>query len=134
MDKILPKPTKISAPFWEACRNGRLTIQRCADCGTYVYYPAYMCPRCTSSELAWTEVSGRGSVYSCTVVERPATPAYKDDVPLAVALIELDEGPVMMSNVVNVDPHAVRIGDRVQVAFKRMSPDVTLPVFEPAQA
>lgn len=132
MDKILPKPTKISAPYWEACREGRLTIQRCQACGAYAFYPVYMCPQCTGLDLAWTEVSGRGSVYSCTVVERPATPAYRDDVPLAVALIELDEGPVMMSNVVGADPYSVRIGDRVRVAFKPMSDTVTLPVFEPA--
>lgn len=130
MDRPIPHPTNISKPFWEGCRNGRLLIQKCRNCGYHTYFPAYACPNCLSSELDWIEASGHGSVYSATVVERGAGPAFEDESPFVVALIELDEGPVMMSNVVGSPPYEVHIGDRVTVGFREVAEGVTLPVFK----
>jgi len=134
MDRPLPSPTKVSRPFWEACRNRRLTVQRCADCGFHAYFPVYACPECLSDRVEWVEASGKGTVFSVTVVERGAGGAFEAELPFCVALVELSEGPVMMSNVVGVPPHSVRIGDAVQVDFRDVSDEVTLPVFRPVAA
>jgi len=129
MEKFLPNPTIVSKPFWDGCREGTLRLQQCGSCQRFVFYPAYMCPHCGGSSLEWKTTSGRGNVYSCTVVERQAG---ANDEPIVVALIELDEGPIMMSNVRAANPYAVRIGDRVTVAFEQASEDITLPIFLPA--
>jgi len=129
MDRPIPHPTNISRTFWEGCRNGKLLIQKCRNCSYHTYFPAYACPNCLSSELDWIEASGRGAVYSATVVERGAGPAFEKEAPFVVALIELDEGPVMMSNVVGSPPYEVKIGDRVTVDFREVAEGVTLPVF-----
>lgn len=129
MERPLPHPTNISQHFWQGCRERKLLIQKCGACGYHTYYPAYACPTCLSSDLAWIESSGRGSVYSLTVIERGAGPAFEAESPFVVALIELDEGPVMMSNVVGSPPYEVEIGDRVTVDFRDITDEVTLPVF-----
>lgn len=129
MSQTIPKPTKISAPFWEACREGVLKIQRCRECGTYVYYPAYMCPNCSSLALDWTVISGRGTVYSRTRIEEPVSAASGTRDPLVVALVELEEGPVMMTNIVGENAEDVRIGDAVEVTFQPVSDQIHLPVF-----
>jgi uncharacterized OB-fold protein len=128
----IPKPTKASAPFWRACRNHVLELQRCARCGTYAYFPVYACPNCWSSELEWTAVSGRGRVYSRTVVSDPVSAAVSTRGPLVVALIELDEGPVMMSNIVGPGAEDVAIGAAVKVTFVDIDAEIALPVFERA--
>lgn len=129
MSQTVPKPTKISAPFWEACRRGELKIQRCTACGTHVYYPAYMCPACSSLALDWVVVSGRGTVYSRTRIEEPVSAASGTREPLVVALVELEEGPVMMTNIVGPDADTVAIGDAVHVTFQPVSDTISLPVF-----
>ncbi len=131
MSRTIPKPTKISAPFWEGCRQGVLKIQRCAACATHVYYPAYMCPACSSLDLDWVVVSGRGRVYSRTRIEEPVSAASGTRDPLVVALIELEEGPVMMSNIVGPYADETAIGDAVEVTFQKVSEDITMPVFQP---
>src|SRR5437762_1413463 len=102
MDRPVPHPTKISQRFWDSCRQGIFEMQCCVGCGKYSFYPVYLCPFCGSVELSWKELSGTGTVYSCTVVEHSAGAAFDAVTPLVVALIELDEGPIMMSNVVDV--------------------------------
>lgn len=129
MERPIPHPTKVSRPFWDACRGKRLFIQRCEACGYHVFFPAYACPNCLASELRCIEASGRGTVYSVTVVERGAGPAFEAESPFVVALVELEEGPIMMSNIVGSQPYEVRIGDRVEVGFREVADGVTLPVF-----
>lgn len=130
VSKYVPTPTKISARFWAECNNHKFYLQQCASCGDYIFYPGYACHSCLGDVLEWKQVSGRGTIHASTVVERAPNPAFQDDVPYVVALIELEEGPIMMSNVVNADPYAVAIGDEVQVTFRSIATDVTLPVFE----
>ena len=113
----MPDDSAASAPFWDATRTPRLVIQRCDDCAAFVWYPRAVCPRCLSGELTWTEAAGAGIVYSVSVHYRSPAPELADAVPYAVALIDLDEGPRMLSNIVQCDPEAIRIGDRVRAAW-----------------
>jgi uncharacterized OB-fold protein len=128
MPTIAPRPTDISKPFWDGCRKRRLLMQKCEDCGNITFYPVYICPACISRNLAWTELSGRGRVHSVTIVHRPAAPVFAPATPYAVALIEVDEGPIMMSNIVGPNALGTNINDRVAVVFEDVG-DVTLPRF-----
>ena len=129
-EKPLPVIDPGSAPFWEAAREHRLSIPRCLDCGKHHFYPRELCPHCHSDNLEWSDVSGRGSIYTFTIARRPAGPAYADDVPYVIALIDLAEGPRMMTNVIASDVEAVRIGDAVEVVFDDVTDEVTLPKFK----
>ena len=126
----LPRPTPLSAPHWEGCREGELRVQRCADCQTYVFIPQPACTSCFSEALEWTAMRGRGVVYSYTVVHRPQRPQFR--VPYVVAIVELEEGCHMMTNLIGVDPDDVRIGMEVEVEFVERSETITLPYFRPA--
>ncbi|WP_436771033.1 Zn-ribbon domain-containing OB-fold protein [Yinghuangia sp. YIM S09857] len=127
----VPRPTKLSEPFWRACAEGRLLHQRCSDCGAAVFKPQAFCPRCLSNSIEWKESSGRGVVNTFSVVWRPQTPAFQ--VPYVVAVIELEEGYQMMSNIVNCDVDAVHCDMPVSVVFEPVDADedVVLPFFEP---
>ena len=131
-DKLQPIPTPESAAYWEACNEGRLLLQRCAACGHHQFYPRLLCTHCMSGDLDWHEAAGRGRVKSFTIIRRPLTEAYADDVPYVVALVELAEGPTMMSNVVGCDPESVTIGMDVAVDFERRTEEIAVPVFRPA--
>lgn len=120
-----------SRPFWDAARERRLAIQRCGACSTYVFPPRALCPHCHDATPEWVDASGTGSVYSYTVARRPAGPSFADKVPYVVAIVELDEGVRMLSNLVGVELDALRVGQRVRVTFEE-SGDVTLPIFEAA--
>ena len=132
--KPLPQFTPGSEPYWDALINHELRLQRCDACGTFRFYPSPMChaPDCMSLDYDWAEVSGRGEVYTHTVVHRPVSEAWVDDTPYVIAMIKLDEGPVMMSNVVECEPGDVRIGLPVEVVFEDLADGVTLPYFRPA--
>lgn len=126
--RFLPSPSKISQPFWDSCRAGAMQMQKCRDCGVVAFYPVYLCPECASRNLEWKTVSGEGTVYTFTV--SPKSP-FDIEGPVVVALIELQEGAMMTSNIVNVDPAAVHIGMKVKVRYESVSDDITLPLFEP---
>src|SRR5204863_185345 len=113
-----------------------LMFQRCKLCGTHVFYPRDICPgpNCFGvGTLEWVESSGKGYVYAHTISYQPAHPAFADEVPYVLAIIELDEGWRMNSNVVNIDPEAVKIGMRVEVVWDDVTPEVTLPKFQPVK-
>lgn len=132
-DKPLPVIDPGTETFWAEARSHRLTIPRCLDCGKYHFYPRALCPHCHSERLEWTAVSGRGTIYSFTIARKPAGPAFAPDLPYVIALIDLDEGPRMMTNLVVPDVDAVRIGCRVEVVFDDVSPEITLPRFRPSE-
>jgi uncharacterized OB-fold protein len=125
--KILPPDTELSRPFWEGCSESQLRLQHCSDCDRFQFYPRIVCSHCDSDSLSWRAVSGRGSVASFTIVRRGISRAY--EAPYVVALIDLEEGPRMMSNVVDCEPESVAVGDAVDVKFEAWSSDHTLPVF-----
>ena len=128
--KPLPKPSPTSRPFWDAAKRHELQIQKCAACHEYIYYPRNRCPKCFSDQLSWERVSGRGKVYSYTVVRRASSHAFAD-APYVLAIVELAEGPRVTSNIV-APPEQVRVEMRVQVFFDDVTPEVTLVKFKPA--
>lgn len=131
----LPTPTPETRPFWEAARRHELMLPRCRQCGPVFFYPRATCPRCLSTDLAWTVVSGRGTLHTFTIVHRGAR-NFPLPSPYVMAIVELDEGPRMMTNLVGVtpDPAALEIGMPVEVAWADVTPEVTLPHFRPAGA
>ncbi len=132
--KPLPKTDPVTAPFWDSLQREKIEVQRCDDCENYVFYPRALCPHCSSRRLKWTPVSGRGRIYTMTIVHKAPGPAFKADVPYVVALVELDEGCRMMTNIVAVeaDPSAVKIGMPVEIVYEAVTDAVTLPKFRPA--
>lgn len=132
--KPLPTPTYNSKPFWDAAKQHKLVYQRCAKCGTRVFYPRDVCPgpECFGiGTLEWVEASGKGWVYSFTISMQPQHPAFNDDVPYVLAIIELDEGVRMNSNIINVNPSDVKVGQRVEVVWDDVTEEFTLPKFQP---
>jgi uncharacterized OB-fold protein len=133
-NKPLPTPSYVSQPFWDAAKEHRLIYQRCTACGTRVFYPRDICPGkdCFGvGTLEWVESSGRGWVYGFTISYQPASAAFAGDVPYVLAIIELDEGWRMNSNVINISPEEVTIGMRVEVVWDDVTPEFTLPKFQP---
>ena len=132
--KPVPIPSEESIPFWEATRRGELLLQRCGDCGAYRFPPNVLCTECSSTAFEWKPVSGRGKVYSYVVFHRAYHPAFKGDLPYAVACIELEEGPRLMSNVLDIEPGQIRCDMPVEVVFDEITSDISLPKFRPAEA
>ncbi|MFN8544346.1 MAG: Zn-ribbon domain-containing OB-fold protein [Candidatus Binatia bacterium] len=134
IDKPLPAVTEDGAPYWEAAKHGRLVCQRCTACGHLRFPPSILCPRCLSEDTEWTALSGRGTVYSFIVVHRPQYPAFFADVPYNVAIVELEEGIRLHTNVVECAPEALRIDLPVEVVFDKVHDEATLPKFRPRAA
>ena len=131
--KPLPAPAneELTRPFWEATRRHELLMPRCRACSHMFYYPRDRCPSCLSDELEWAKVSGRGTVYTYTVVRRPANPAFNEDVPYVLAIVQLDEGPRMLTNIVGCPIEAVKIDMPVVAVFDDVTPEWTLVKFSP---
>ncbi len=130
MSRPVPHPTSLTAPFWQACRENRLLTQRCDKCGAYVFTPQRFCRVCHADALTWVESAGRGRIVTFTVVWRPQTPAF--DPPYVVAVVRLDEGYEMLTNIVGAPADDVAIGAAVRVRFVPVTDAVTLPCFEVA--
>jgi uncharacterized protein len=132
MEPSLPLPTANadSLPYWNAAREQRLVIRKCMACEAMHFMPRHLCPVCWSDRLEWVDSPGRGVVHSFTVVRRAPLPAFATRAPYVVALIELDEGPRMVSNVLGDDALAVKIGDRVEVTFEDRGDGAMLPQFK----
>lgn len=122
-----PQPTAETRAYWEGARNGRLMIQRCADCGRHQFYPRPFCTTCLTERVDWVEAGGRGHVVTFTICRIAAHPALKP--PYAVALVELDEGVRLLANLVDCALDAIRCDARVQVRFERLDDEITLPQF-----
>jgi uncharacterized protein len=127
-----PNPDALSAFFWEGCQAGRLQIQRCASCGTFIHYPRPVCKNCLGTDLHPATVSGDGTVYSFTVAHQAFHPWFTDKIPYVIATIELVEQPHLhvISNVVDCAPREVEVGMPVHVVFKEVEPGIVLPLFK----
>ena len=134
--KPLPEVTDLTKPLWEASKRGELLVQRCKKCGHKQWYPRPSCVNCASRDLEWTKVSGRGKVYSFTVVRQVIgnSPEFQKDIPFVVAEIDLEEGVRLYSNVVGVPPEEVKVDMPVEVTFEECSPEISLPKFKPAKS
>jgi uncharacterized OB-fold protein len=127
--RTLPRITAETAPYWEACKRGELCLQSCDACGHLQFYPRALCSACLGLELSWRVASGRGSIASFSVVRRAVSSAYADETPYTIVLVDLAEGPRMMSSLVDDQPQSVRIGLPVSVVFDVWSDDITMPRF-----
>ena len=133
-NKPLPVPInpQLTAPFWEGARRGELVLPRCRTCSTVFFYPRELCPECLSSDLDWVTASGRGRVYSYTIVHQPAHPSFRADSPYLYAIVQLDEGVRMVSNVVDCPHDELAINMPVAAVFDAVTPETTLVKFRPA--
>jgi hypothetical protein len=129
--KPLPRPSPESSPYWEAAKHHRLEIQRCNACGKFWFPPSASCPHCLAADFAWTAVSGKGKVYSFVVFHRVYHPSYEGEVPYAVALVELDEGPRMLTNIVGIPVDQIRCEMAVTAMFDDVADGVAIPKFTP---
>lgn len=118
-----------SRPYWEGLTRGELRIQRCNDCARHVFYPRAICPHCFAHTLSWVTATGRGTIYSYTVVHQ-AYGTFADAVPFVVAIVELEEGIRMMTQIVNTPREEITIGKSVSIVFHKVSDEVTLPYFQ----
>ena len=127
----LPSANRWSAPFWDACAQHRLVVQRCAACGTFRHPPGPLCANCRSSDFAWEESAGRGEVFTYTVAHHAVHPAVKEQVPYGVVVVRLDDcgGALLTSNVIDVPPSALYVGLRVKLAWDDIAEGVALPRF-----
>jgi uncharacterized OB-fold protein len=132
--KPIPVPSLESKPYWDGLRARRLLIPRCDDCGHSWFPPSRLCPNCNSGRFAWQQVGGRGKVFSFVVFHRVYHPGFTGEVPYVVALIELDEGPRLLSNIVGIPPQNVVCEMPVRFVFEDVAENVTLPKFVPAEA
>jgi uncharacterized OB-fold protein len=129
--KPLPRPSAESKPYWDAAREHRLVVQKCNACGEFWFPPSQRCAHCLSDHHAWTEVKGTGKVFSFVTYQRLYHKGWDGEVPYVVAVIELDEGPRMLSTVVGVAPEKVACDMAVKVVFDDVTADATLPKFTP---
>jgi len=130
--KPMPMPDADSEVYWRGIQEGRLLLQHCRDCGHVQFYQASICRNCSSEQLEHRAASGRAKVHSFSVVHRAPGPAFKQDTPYAVILVELEEGPRMISSFVGADPALVTFGMAVELVCEPVDGGVALPRFRAA--
>ena len=130
--KPLPEPDFDTIPFWEALKRHELQLQRCADCQHVYFYPRILCPSCWSANVKWERMSGKGHVYTYTVMHRAPHPAFAEDVPFIIGVVELDEGPRLPVNIVQCSPEEIAVDMAVEVVFEDINDEITLARFKPA--
>ncbi|MBT3791696.1 MAG: Zn-ribbon domain-containing OB-fold protein [Rhodospirillales bacterium] len=129
--KPLPRPSTETKPFWDGAKAHQFLIQKCNDCGKFWFPPSTRCIHCLSENHGWVEVSGKGRVFSFVTYHRMYHKGWKDDLPYVVAVIELEEGPRLLSNITNCAPEDVKCDMAVKVVFDDVTEDTTLPKFSP---
>jgi len=129
----IPKPTPETQPFWDATKRRVLLIQHCEDCGQHYFYPRPLCPQCLSRRVTWVESRGRGRLHTFTINYLPPR-KFPVQTPVIIGLVELAEGPRLLSNIVGVDPDPahVRCDMELEVVFEDITDEITLPKFRPA--
>ena len=127
----LPVADLETAPYWEGTKAGKVLIKKCRSCGRAYFYPRNHCPTCWSTDTEWVESTGRGTVYTFTVVYQNDLPPFRDRVPYVVAIVELDEGPRIETNIVECPFDELQVGMRVAVTFEDEG-ELVLPRFRPA--
>ncbi|HVY86890.1 MAG TPA: Zn-ribbon domain-containing OB-fold protein [Caulobacterales bacterium] len=126
------KPTTLTQPFWDAARAHKLLVQQCSACAKKFFRPEVACPHCRSRDWRWVESSGKGKLYSFSVLHRSPSPAFR--APFIFAAIEMDEGWTLFSNLVGLEIDDAHIGMAVEVCFHTVSDELTVPLFRPASA
>lgn len=135
LNRPLPSPiTPEAQPYWDGLKENKLMLPKCDDCGKPFFYPRVLCPNCHSRNISWMQASGRGKLYSFQIAHRSLNRAFKVELPCVMAMIELEEGPRMLSNLINIepDPNVVKCDMPVEVVFEKQNDDITLALFQPA--
>lgn len=133
LTKPMPVKTPVSAPFWDALAEHKISIQYSPSADQWVFYPRILAPGTFADDLEWREISGEGTLYTYTIAERPVAPAFADDVPQVLAIVEWDEGPRFSTEIVNCDRADLIVGMRVKpVFFDYPEHDVTMLRYEPS--
>jgi uncharacterized OB-fold protein len=127
----LPTPDLETQPYWDAAREGKLLIRRCTACHRPHFYPRPFCPHCWSDAVEWEQASGKATLYTFSIIRRNDLPPFPDRVPYVAAVVDLEEGPRMMTNIEGCDEDEVQIGMALTVAF-RAEDDFSIPVFRKA--
>lgn len=131
-EKPLPKPNADNKAFWDGCKEHQLRFQKCQNCGLVRWPPSLICPNCYSKDAKWLTVSGKGKVYSFAVYHQAFHPAFANELPYVTAIIQLAEGPYLLSNIVGCKPEDIKCDMPVEVTWDDISPDFSLPKFKPA--
>lgn len=126
-----PRVNSETKPFWDATAEGRLVLPHCTACGFVIWYPRSFCPECHSREVVWKEATGQGSIYSFSIT-RKGQGEYRNATPYVLAYVELDEGPRVLTNIVDCDPESLSVGQRVRVSFQDTGQGTALYRFTPA--
>jgi uncharacterized OB-fold protein len=132
VEKPVPRLTPELEPFFAAARRHELVVQRCRACGQLRFPAREICPSCWSTDRDWAPVSGRGEIYSFYWMHQKYHAAFTAEIPYAVVVVQLDEGPRMVTNLLDCSREELRIGLPVEVTFEQRSPEITLPQFRPA--
>ena len=128
----LPTIEAESRPYWDAAGEGKLLVRSCNDCGTVHHYPRPFCPQCWSDDVVWVEASGRATLYTWSTVYVNDMYPFRERLPYIAAVVDLAEGPRMMTNVVDAEPDQLVVGMDLRVAFRQIADGITAPVFVPA--
>jgi uncharacterized OB-fold protein len=128
---VMPAPNADTAPFWDGCKQGVFLLQRCSVCSTFRHPPSPICPECLSAQHEWLQAAGPGTVYTFVIVREALRRGWEELVPYVVAVIDLDEGPKFVTNVVNIEPDLVTIGMRGKIVFPPLGDSSMLPLFAP---
>lgn len=126
LTKPYPAPTQETEPFWQGLRNEKVLLQRCDDCGKWIFYPRSNCPSCLSTKLTWHQVSGEGTLYTFTVTHQATAPHFVDEVPQLIAMIDLNEGVRLTSTLVADESEKLKVGAKVTPVFDHVNDQVTL--------
>ena len=129
--KPIPVPDAISAPFFDGAREGKLMLQHCAACNAWSFPVRERCPHCFAAKLEWRPASGRGSLYTFTIMHQVMNPGVASSVPYNVAQVDLEEGVRMVSNVVGIGNADLRPGMKLEVVFEDVGENVSIPKFRP---
>ncbi len=132
--KPLPYPTPETQRFWDGCKQHQLLLPYCRRCQEFFFYPREFCPKCFGWEIDWRQASGRGTLYTYAIQFRPAGPGFVNDVPYITAIVQLEEGPRLFTNLIGVepDPTQIRCDMPVEVVFEDVDDRIALPKFRPA--
>jgi len=128
----IPTPDLETQPFWDGCREGRFLVRHCNTCDEDHFYPRPFCPTCWSDDVSWKEASGRATLYTYSIVHQNDLPPFNERVPYVAAVVDLEEGPRVMTNIEGVAHEHLRVGMPLVVDFKPLNDEITIAIFRAA--
>jgi uncharacterized OB-fold protein len=130
-EKPLPQPNADTKPFWDGCREHQLRFQKCGDCGHVRWPPSIVCPMCYSSSTTWILANGKGKLYTYVIYHRAYHKAFENDLPYVTGIVELEEGPHILSNIIDCDSNGLQCDMPVEVVWEDINEEFSLPKFRP---